>query len=167
MKRLMFIGWLFCLSVQAMAVDMSGMDMSGIDPTGTNLPEMTAWSRATPPGATSGALYGEIRNNTLETFALQSVDFPGAGHVMIHETMEVDGMARMRHAMIRLEPGETVTLAPGGIHVMIMGLTAPLVKGCRYPFTVTWSNGESAEYTTATGDYGQQQPVTEDSRPCP
>ena len=46
---------------------------------------------------------------------------------------------RMRPlAGIALEPGKPVTLAPGGYHVMLMGLKAPLKQGDQFPLTLTF-----------------------------
>lgn len=76
---------------------------------------------------------------------------------MIHETVEEDGMARMRHAEISLKPGAAVELKPGGLHVMVMGLKTPLVQGCRYGFSMTWSDGSETQFETLTGSFGQSE----------
>jgi copper(I)-binding protein len=43
---------------------------------------------------------------------------------MIHESREVDGVMTMPHIdAIEVEAGETVSFAPGGYHIMIMGIS--------------------------------------------
>lgn len=85
---------------------------------------------ATPPSAMAGAGYLSITNNGAEADSLIAVeaDFP---RVMIHDTKVTDGVATMMHVdSIVIAPGETVTLAPGGMHVMFMGLDGdPLEVG--------------------------------------
>ena len=39
----------------------------------------------------------------------------------------------------------TVTLAPGGLHLMLMGLKAPLVEGETVPVTLTFANAGTVE----------------------
>ena len=80
--------------------------------------------------AKTGAGYMAITNTGDMPDRLLAVkaDFP---MVQVHASVEQDGVARMVHLEngIELLPGETVTLAPGGLHVMFMGLGEPLVEG--------------------------------------
>lgn len=76
----------------------------------------------TPVAAKSGAGYltvvnhGETDDNLLEIRA----DFP---RVMLHLSEEKDGIAKMTHVdRITIPAGQSVELAPGGYHVMFMGL---------------------------------------------
>jgi copper(I)-binding protein len=60
---------------------------------------------------------------------------------MLHETVVTDGIASMPHAMsIPVPAGESVELAPGGYHGMLMGLTATLAEGDSFPVTLTFQN---------------------------
>ena len=88
-----------------------------------------AYARATPPGAMSGAAYATLRS-TGPADRLIGASSPAAAQVMIHENVETDGVMQMRHVPALDIPagGETV-LAPGGLHVMLMGLTGPLTEG--------------------------------------
>jgi copper(I)-binding protein len=40
---------------------------------------------------------------------------------------------------IEVEPGAPAVLAPGGLHVMLMGLTVPLAEGASFPLTLTFA----------------------------
>ena len=89
--------------------------------------------------ARSGAGYLSVTNTSEEADRLMAVvaDFP---KVMLHQTEEQDGIARMEHLAdgVPLPPGATVEFAPGGTHVMFMGLTAPFVEGAEVPATLVF-----------------------------
>ncbi len=129
--------------------------------------QFDAWARATAPGATTGAIYGTLTNHSVAARTLSSVLFSQAGHVMIHETREVEGMMRMVHADVALDPGASVQLAPGGLHVMLMRLQTPLVEGCRYPLTLVWDNGEQTSHQFVTGGFGQSVMPDIEGKLCP
>jgi hypothetical protein len=55
--------------------------------------------------------------------------------------MKMEGnVMRMREleSPLEIKPGETVTLAPGGMHLMMMGLKAPLKQGEKVPLTLVF-----------------------------
>lgn len=97
--------------------------------------------------AMSGAGYMTITNTGSEPDRLLSVraDFPS---VTLHGTeTDAQGVTRMiRVEGIEIPPGETVTLAPGGTHVMFMGLDGdPFEEGERIPATLVFERaGEIA-----------------------
>jgi copper(I)-binding protein len=60
-----------------------------------------------------------------------------ADQVMLHATNQTGGVSRMSHLdTLELPPGQAVTMAPGGIHLMLMGLREKLVKGESFPITL-------------------------------
>ena len=79
------------------------------------------WIRTPPPTAMMLAAYATVRNagdGPVIFSGATSVDF---GDVSLHETVEENGLERMRAlGRIVLGPGETLTLAPGGRHLMLM-----------------------------------------------
>ncbi|WP_315763461.1 DUF1775 domain-containing protein [Bradyrhizobium sp. SZCCHNS2005] len=91
----------------------------------------SAWSRATPSGARVGAGYLTITNAGPEPDRLIAVSSDLADAAEIHEMVTHDGVMTMRSLGqgLAIAPGQTVTLAPGGIHLMLNGLKAPLVQG--------------------------------------
>jgi periplasmic copper chaperone A len=98
-----------------------------------------AWSRATIGAGRPGVFYVEITNAGSADDALIGITTPAAGMPMLHETVVTDGMASMPHAMsIPVPAGQTVELAPGGYHGMLMDLTAALKEGDRFPMTLTF-----------------------------
>jgi copper(I)-binding protein len=95
------------------------------------------WSRPTMEGMSMGVGYLTLINRGKTADTLVAVSSPAADSVEIHETRMVDGMARMRpRADIALAPGSTVKLEPNGIHLMLVGLRAPLTAGSTLPLTL-------------------------------
>ncbi|MBS0478420.1 MAG: copper chaperone PCu(A)C [Proteobacteria bacterium] len=98
-----------------------------------------AWSRATIGADRPGVLYVEITNTGSVDDALVGIATPVAGMPMLHETVVTDGVASMPHAMsVPVPAGQTVALAPGGYHGMLMGLTTTLEEGEGFPVTLTF-----------------------------
>ena len=106
-----------------------------------------AWSRATPPGIDRGAGYMTLHNTGSEARTLTGARADGAQRIAIHESREVNGQMRMDALPdgLTLDPGERVELAPMGIHLMIMGLDEPLVRGDTFPLTLVFRNGDTLE----------------------
>lgn len=128
--------------------------------------QFDAWARATAPGAATGAIYGEIHNHGDQAIVLKDVGFDLAGHAMVHRTVVRDGMMRMVHSSVELAPGESITLEPGGLHIMLMGLNAPLERGCRYDVTLKWDDGSSS-HSLVTGRFGQSKKPDSAGQSCP
>jgi copper(I)-binding protein len=98
-----------------------------------------AWSRATIGAGRPGVFYVEITNAGSVDDALVGIASPAAASPMLHETVVTDGIASMPHAMsIPIPAGQTVNLAPGGYHGMLMGLTTTLSEGDSFPMTLTF-----------------------------
>lgn len=93
----------------------------------------SAWARATPPGAAAGAIYLRIENGSTKPDRLLKLKTVVAASATVHRTEIVDNIARMREvAVLHVAPGESVEFAPGGLHVMLTGLKAPLVTGTTF-----------------------------------
>ena len=99
------------------------------------------FARATAATAMAGAGYVTILNSGAADDALIGVeaDFP---RVMLHDSKTVDGVASMLALdAVTIPAGETVTFAPGGMHVMFMGLNGdPLEVGEEIPATLIFEN---------------------------
>ena len=105
------------------------------------------WSRATPAGAGVGAGYMVIRNEGDAPDRLVGGSAAFAGRVEIHEMAIQDGIMRMRALADGLEipPGGSVTLEPGGYHVMFMQLQERLVEGEDRTATLEFANAGTVE----------------------
>ena len=100
-----------------------------------------AWTRATPKGSQVGAGYLTIRNDGAEDDRLTgvSVDFASA---QIHEMKMDKGVMQMRELPdgLVIPAHKSVTLAPGGMHLMFVGLKHALTKGETVKATLTFAH---------------------------
>jgi copper(I)-binding protein len=89
-----------------------------------------AYVRGVPPGQPNSAAFMKIVNKGSAGHALVSGSSPVAEVVELHTHTMEGGMMRMRQVdKIDLPAGETVSLQPGGLHVMLIGLKQKLVPG--------------------------------------
>jgi periplasmic copper chaperone A len=99
-----------------------------------------AWSRATPGGAGTGAAFFVIENRGANDDTLLGADAEVADSVELHTHIHDSGVMRMRAIERILVPaGGQATLRPGGDHVMLIGLRAPLVEGQTYTLGLTFA----------------------------
>lgn len=90
------------------------------------------------PNASTAAVYITI-SNTGEADRIVSVTTPAASMAMIHESKIVNGVATMdmlHH--VDVPAGGTVAMSPGGLHIMLTGLQAPLKEGETLSLEVTF-----------------------------
>ncbi len=88
------------------------------------------WARATPPGATIGVVFAEIKAAEGGADTLVTVSSPVAGRVEVHSMTEEDGIMKMRRLdELAIAPGKAVVLSPSGFHVMLFDLKQPLKEG--------------------------------------
>jgi len=98
-----------------------------------------AWARATAPGQTDGAVYMTL--STPVSDSLMGVSSPDAGAAMLHRTTKTNGMTGMSDVdKVPIPAGRKVTLAPNGIHVMLMDLKHPLIPGQAVEVDLTFAN---------------------------
>jgi copper(I)-binding protein len=102
------------------------------------------WVRAMPPGAGGTAAYLTLHNGTPESVRIERITAAGFAAVAVHETTMDDGVMRMRPAPpLELAPDQSVTLAPGGMHLMLTGADATVADGDRVEITF-WRDGAGA-----------------------
>ncbi len=88
------------------------------------------WARPTPPGASVAAAYVVINNASKRSERLLAISSARAGSVSVHRTVIENDIASMRAVpLLHLAAGERVVMAPGGLHLMLMQLQAPLQAG--------------------------------------
>ena len=105
-----------------------------------------AWARATLPHQDEGAAYLTLQSAQGDT--LSDISSPEAGMVMLHQTTEKNGMADMQDMdSLPLPPGRPITLAPGGMHLMLMELKHPLKPGDTLHLSLHFKNGGSQDVT--------------------
>jgi periplasmic copper chaperone A len=99
-----------------------------------------AWARATPPGVSVGAAYLTITGGAARD-RLVGASTDRASMVQLHTVEESSGVAAMRQVDgVPVPAGKQVVLAPGGTHIMLMGLSKPLVAGETFPLRLRFEN---------------------------
>ena len=118
------------------------------------------WSRATPGGAKIGAGYLTIENKGGAPDRLVAVSGQVAGKIEIHEMAVNNGVMTMRPVEqgLTIEPGKTVTLAPGGYHLMMMDLKSPLKQGDKVPLTLEFEKAGKVAVTLDVQAVGAKGP---------
>ena len=105
------------------------------------------WARATPPTAPTGGGFLTITNKGATADRLVAVRTPVAEQAEVHEMKMEGNVMRMRplDGGLEIPPGATVTLAPGGLHLMLMGLRKPLVRNTQVPLTLVFEKAGSID----------------------
>ncbi len=97
------------------------------------------WARATASKARNGAAYLSIKGNGATTDRLLSTRSVGARRVALHAHKMDGGVMKMRPVdSLEIPATGGVEMRPGQLHLMLMGLKAPLRKGSTLPLTVTF-----------------------------
>lgn len=103
-----------------------------------------AWARASVQGQKATGAF--MRLTASEDTRLVRAESPAAGVTEVHEMkMEGDVMKMRAVPGLDLPAGKAVDLKPGGYHVMLMDLKAPLAKGSSVPLTLVFKNAQGAE----------------------
>lgn len=106
-----------------------------------------AWVRPPPPGMGMTAAYGVLRNAGDEALVLDAFGSADFADVSLHRTEIVDGVSRMREVPeVVLEPGASLSLEPGGHHLMLMKPRAALEPDRAVRITVEARGGRRFEF---------------------
>ncbi len=113
---------------------------------GEGIAVRAAWARATPAGAPAGAAFLTLENPAAEGDALVAAAAPVADAVELHTHAMDGGVMKMRKVeRIEIPAHGAVELKPGGLHVMLIGLRAPLAEGATFPLTLSFARGGTVE----------------------
>jgi periplasmic copper chaperone A len=115
------------------------------------------WARATPGISKTGAVYLTIRSPQADR--LVSASTPVAQAAELHES-EMTGMVmKMRPlAGVTIPARHPVAFKPGGMHIMLMGLKAPLRPGESFPLTLDFTKAGPQTVTVMVGKVGAMRP---------
>jgi copper(I)-binding protein len=119
------------------------------------------WARATPGGAKIGGGYMTIENKGASPDRLIGGSADIADKVQLHEMTTVNGVMKMRplEEGVTIEPGKTIKLAPGGIHLMLFDLKGTLKQGDKVPVTLQFEKAGKANVTLDVQGVGAQGPA--------
>ena len=143
-------------------LSIAGTGAAAHDHQAGNLTIGHPFSRATAPAAMAGAAYMTIDNAGAAGDRLLSAASPVAGRVELHTIVKDGDVMRMREVEggIAVPAGGRATLQPGGFHVMLMELKAPLREGDRFPLRLTFEKAGIVEVEVAIEKAGAGAPMS-------
>lgn len=117
-----------------------------------------AWARATVPGAPNSAAYGLLVNLGAEEDTLISASTDVAEAVELHEMVMGDGdVMQMRpvEGGLTVAARQFMALAPGGLHIMLINLAAPLEAGTSFDLTLNFEHAASVTLSIPVRDMAE------------
>ena len=105
-----------------------------------------AWAKTTVPGGKESAAYMDIKSTA--PVKLLKAETSIAGNVEIHNMSMKDGVMEMKAVdAIDVPANKTISLKPGGYHVMLMMLAASINKGDSVPIKLTFEGADKKPFT--------------------
>ena len=116
---------------------------------GTSIQVEQPWARATPAGASTGAVYLTIANKSHDADRLLGASSDVADKSQIHQMKVVSGTMEMHEVSggLPVPAGGSVELKPGSYHVMLIGLKKPLKDGETIPLTLDFEKAGKVSIT--------------------
>lgn len=126
------------------------------DTTGPHADSITvsdAWIKASDTEMT--AEFGTLTNDSDSDIHLVGGSSEIAGKIEIHETVETDGAMAMREADggLAIPANGSLTLDPGGDHLMLMDLREPINAGDTVVVTLEFGDGSTKEVSATARDF--------------
>jgi len=126
-----------------------------------NVTVSEAWARATPGGAKTGAAFLKVTAKA-DSDKLIDARSSVAEHVELHDHIHENGVMHMRRVdAIEVPAGKTVTLQPGGYHLMLMNLKQPLKAGETIDLTLVFEKAGEVAVTANVQPIGAKGPGSE------
>ncbi|GGY09179.1 copper chaperone PCu(A)C [Paludibacterium paludis] len=96
------------------------------------------WARAMPASSPTSAVYFGLDNQGADGDRLLSAETPRAKAAELHSNTVEQGVMHMRkiEGGVAVPAGGKMAFAPGGLHVMLIGLSGELKVGERFPMTL-------------------------------
>lgn len=100
-------------------------------------------------GMSMGAFYFTVTNNGDEADTLLGVESDIAEIIEIHNVEMDEGVMQMvpMHDGVEIAAGESITLEPGGYHIMLIGITQSMLDGEEFDATLHFENAGEIEIT--------------------
>lgn len=144
-----------CLSLAGLSAcsSSSSSNQAASTAAGCPLTVTDAWVKAADKGMT--AAFGTLTNNSGAAADVVSASTPDSSSMELHEVADDDGSMVMQPVPGGLTiPGNgTLTLEPGGYHLMLMDVTTPIKAGDKVPVTLTCADGATVDFTAQAREY--------------
>lgn len=132
MKRVVHLLFAICVCLMPAAVQAVEPQVVVHDP----------WVRWLPGNRPNTAAYMTLESKSCGDLVLRSVTSVQAKSVEMHTMENVDGKMTMRKVKeIRIKPGKTMDLKPGGLHLMVFGLPESFKEGDKIDLTLRFADG--------------------------
>ena len=119
------------------------------------------WIRATDgtEDPTMTAAFGVLTNHTDQARIVVSATNSASDHTELHEMAMEGGAMVMRPVAggIAIPADGATTLEPGGLHVMVLNLTAPIKPGDEVNVVLTLDDGSSVPFTAVAKEFAGAQ----------
>lgn len=125
-----------------------------VTPAGQTVTMENGWVKAADEGMS--AAFGELENTGDQDVTVVSATSSASDMLELHETVENESgemVMREKTGGFTIPAGGSLTLEPGGNHIMLMGLTKPITAGDEITFTLTFSDDSTYEITVPAKDY--------------
>lgn len=102
------------------------------------------------PGKKSqnSAAFMELHNLSQDKVEIVSASSPKSEKAELHRTSFKKGVHQMKEVKyLSIKPGKSLTLKPGGLHVMLLNLKEDLKMGDKIPVELTFKDGQKATVT--------------------
>ncbi len=164
-SRIKILPLAFGIALTIVGLVLSGRHMMADQATKPDITVITPWARATPGGVTIGAAYLEVRSTTKAGDLLVAVSSPRAGRVELHSHITEAGVMKMRKVDgLAVNEDRALLLAPGGHHIMLFDLSAPLKAGDELPLTLTFEKAGAVAVVAQVAAIGAQGPDGKNAR---
>lgn len=111
-----------------------------------NVSVQEPYVRQAPPNAPATGAFMVIKNNGDKDIKLVKVDNPASKATELHTHLNEGGVMKMRSVPgIDIKAKGEAVLKPGGLHVMMIDLKAPMKEGDVVPMTLTFDDGSSKQ----------------------
>lgn len=115
-----------------------------------------AFSRATAPKAKTGVVFLTV--TAAADDKITGFTTPAANRPELHMHEHKDGVMMMRQVeAIELPAGEAVTLAPGGLHLMLIDLNGPLIEGETVDVTLMFEHADDMTLSVPVKEPGAME----------
>lgn len=118
-----------------------------------------AYARAMPPNAPSAGGYITLTNSGSVDDVLLMVTSPAAGEVQVHETIMENDMMLMGpiDGELAVPAGQSVTLQPGGMHLMFLDVAEPFTEGDEVTILLHFEHAGTVEAVLPVGAIGASE----------
>ena len=106
------------------------------------------YTRAVPPGQPNSASFMLLSNSSATPHALVAAASSVSKVTELHTHTMAEGMMQMRQVeQIEIPANGTTRLQPGGLHLMLIGLTQQLKPGDEVALTLSFEDGSELKTT--------------------